>query len=145
MSEIKNGTPAPKGAGKGTRVTEYTDAISVSVVNRSGVEVGTVSIDPKDFGGKISKQLLHEVVVMHRANQRAGTHSTLRRGEVFGEFLNANRHFSPPVTFHIHDDRRYKIASMPLRRITLSSTNAGPVGLFAPRSSWDTYPVVRLR
>ena len=84
MSEIKNGTPAPKGAGKGTRVTEYSDAISVSVVNRSGVEVGTVSIDPKDFGGKISKQLLHEVVVMHRANQRAGTHSTLRRGEVAG-------------------------------------------------------------
>jgi large subunit ribosomal protein L4 len=65
-------------------VTEYTDAISVKVVNRSGAEVGSLSIDPKDFGGKISRQLMHEVVLMHRANQRAGTHSTLRRGEVAG-------------------------------------------------------------
>src|SRR5439155_2627748 len=75
------------GAGTGNaseRVTKYSDSISVSVVNRTGTEVGTVSIDPKDFGGKISKQLLHEVVIMHRANQRAGTHSTLRRGEVAG-------------------------------------------------------------
>ena len=32
----------------------------------------------------------------------------------------------------------YKIASMPLRRITLSSTSAGPVGRFAPRSNCDT-------
>src|SRR4029453_3109346 len=29
-------------------------------------------------------QLLHDVVLMHEANQRAGTHSTLRRGEVAG-------------------------------------------------------------
>jgi hypothetical protein len=28
-----------------------------------------------------------------------------------------------------------KIASMPLRRMTLSSTSAGPVGRLAPRSS----------
>ncbi|HEY3790066.1 MAG TPA: 50S ribosomal protein L4 [Urbifossiella sp.] len=87
MSENMTGNPAPSGAGKGgasARVTKYTDAISVAVVNRAGVEVGAVSIDPKDFGGKISKQLLHEVVIMHRANQRAGTHSTLRRGEVAG-------------------------------------------------------------
>ena len=87
MAENTTGAPASKEAGKGTasaRVTEYTDTISVAVVNRAGVEVGTVTIDPKDFGGKISKQLLHEVVIMHRANQRAGTHSTLRRGEVAG-------------------------------------------------------------
>ena len=31
-----------------------------------------------------------------------------------------------------------KIASMPLRRITLSSTSAGPVGRLAPRSSCET-------
>src|SRR5204863_3693775 len=41
-------------------------------------------VDPKDFGGKINKQLLHEVVLMYLANQRAGTHSTQRRGEVAG-------------------------------------------------------------
>ena len=28
----------------------------------------------------ISKQLLQDCVIMYRANQRAGTHSTLRRG-----------------------------------------------------------------
>jgi len=75
------------GAGNGpasARVTEYADAITVPVVNRTGAEVGSVSIDPKDFGGKISKQLMHEVVLMYLANQRAGTHSTLRRGEVAG-------------------------------------------------------------
>src|SRR5213075_2252212 len=37
-----------------------------------------------EFGGKISRQLMHDVVLMYRANQRAGTHSTLRRGEVAG-------------------------------------------------------------
>ena len=60
------------------------DKIVVPVVNRAGEQVGTVEIDPADFGGKISKQLLHDAVVMYRANQRAGTHSTLRRGEVAG-------------------------------------------------------------
>jgi large subunit ribosomal protein L4 len=40
---------------------------------------------PRQNGsGKINKQLLHEVVVMYLANRRAGTHSTLRRGEVAG-------------------------------------------------------------
>ncbi|MDB5313040.1 MAG: rplD [Gemmataceae bacterium] len=88
MAENTNGTPAPgTGAGNGSvssRVVEVTDAITVPVVNRTGAEVGSVQIDPKDFGGKISKQLLHDVVLMHLANQRAGTHSTLRRGEVAG-------------------------------------------------------------
>ncbi len=67
-----------------SRVTEYTDAIHVPVVSRTGAEVGSITVDPKDFGGKISKQLMHDAVLMHLANQRAGTHSTLRRGEVAG-------------------------------------------------------------
>src|SRR5438876_11151721 len=58
--------------------------LSLSVYNGAGQAVGTVSVDPEEFGGKINKQLLHEVVVMYLANQRAGTHSTLRRGEVAG-------------------------------------------------------------
>lgn len=65
-------------------VTELTTAITVPVVNAQGQSVGTETIDPKEFGGKINKQLLHDVVLMYRANQRAGTHSTLRRGEVAG-------------------------------------------------------------
>ncbi|MFO0815466.1 MAG: 50S ribosomal protein L4 [Gemmatales bacterium] len=58
--------------------------IKVDVLNTKGEPVGAVEIDPADFGGSINKQLLHDVVVMHQANQRAGTHSTLRRGEVAG-------------------------------------------------------------
>ncbi|MGE3803038.1 MAG: 50S ribosomal protein L4 [Gemmataceae bacterium] len=58
--------------------------VKVDVFNGQGETVGTVEIDPADFGGKINKQLLHDVVLMHLANQRAGTHSTLRRGEVAG-------------------------------------------------------------
>jgi large subunit ribosomal protein L4 len=65
-------------------VTEVTEKIAVPVVNAQGQPVGTESIDPKDFGGKISRQLLHDVVLMYQANQRAGTHHTLRRGEVAG-------------------------------------------------------------
>ena len=58
--------------------------ISLPVMNADGQSVGTVEIDPAEFGGKINKQLLHDVVLMYLANQRAGTHSTLRRGEVAG-------------------------------------------------------------
>jgi large subunit ribosomal protein L4 len=64
--------------------TEVTDRLRVPVYNREGAEVGSVEIDPAEFGGKINRQLLHDVVVMYLANQRAGTHSTLRRGEVAG-------------------------------------------------------------
>jgi large subunit ribosomal protein L4 len=58
--------------------------LNISVLNRQGESVGTVEIDPAEFGGEINRQLLHDVVLMHLANQRAGTHSTLRRGEVAG-------------------------------------------------------------
>src|SRR4029079_14153036 len=58
--------------------------ISVPVYNRDGAEVGKVEIDPAEFGGRVNKQLMHDVVLMYLANQRAGTHSTLRRGQVAG-------------------------------------------------------------
>src|ERR1700758_615910 len=64
--------------------TETTTPISVPVMNGQGQSVGTVEVDPAELGGKINKQLLHDVVLMYLANQRAGTHSTLRRGEVAG-------------------------------------------------------------
>jgi large subunit ribosomal protein L4 len=54
------------------------------VLNAQGQTIGTVELDPAELGGTINKQLLHEVVLMYRANRRAGTHSTLRRGEVAG-------------------------------------------------------------
>src|SRR3954469_10379601 len=58
--------------------------LTLNVYNRQGESVGTIDVDPEEFGGKINRQLLHDVVIMHLANQRAGTHSTLRRGEVAG-------------------------------------------------------------
>ena len=58
--------------------------VTLNVFNRQGESVGTVDIDPAEFGGKVNRQLLHDVVVMYLANQRSGTHSTKRRGEVAG-------------------------------------------------------------
>lgn len=58
--------------------------VTLNVYNRQGESVGTVDVDPAEFGGKVNKQLLHDVVVQYLANQRAGTHSTKRRGEVAG-------------------------------------------------------------
>jgi large subunit ribosomal protein L4 len=59
-------------------------AVDFPYLTRAGQQVGRLWIDPATFGGKVNRQLLHEVVVMYLANQRAGTHSTLRRGEVAG-------------------------------------------------------------
>jgi large subunit ribosomal protein L4 len=58
--------------------------LTLNVFNVEGQTIGTVEVDPEEFGGRVNKQLLHEVVLMYLANQRAGTHSTLRRGEVAG-------------------------------------------------------------
>src|SRR5713101_3400475 len=58
--------------------------LTLNIYNRNGESVSNVEVYPQEFGGEINKQLLHDVVVMHLANQRAGTHSTLRRGEVAG-------------------------------------------------------------
>jgi large subunit ribosomal protein L4 len=58
--------------------------LTLNIYNQNGESVSTVEVDPEEFGGKVNKQLLHDVVLMYLANQRAGTHSTLRRGEVAG-------------------------------------------------------------
>lgn len=63
---------------------DVTGTFAVKVFNRQGQEVGTVTVDAAEFGGKISSRLMHEAVLMYEANQRQGTHHTLRRGEVAG-------------------------------------------------------------
>src|SRR5438270_7321535 len=75
-------TPAP--AKTEPVVGEVKGTLEVPVYNQTGQQTGTVQVNPADVGGKINKELLHEVVLMYLANQRAGTHSTLRRGEVAG-------------------------------------------------------------
>jgi large subunit ribosomal protein L4 len=86
MSDTTAVATAPE-AGNGVALpllTNLTDKIAVPIVDKAGNVKGSVDIDPADFGGKISRQLMHDVVVMYLANQRAGTHSTLRRGQVAG-------------------------------------------------------------
>ena len=43
-----------------------------------------VELDKEIFDGTVNKQLLYQSLVMYRANQRQGTASTKRRGEVRG-------------------------------------------------------------
>jgi large subunit ribosomal protein L4 len=89
MSENTALVTAPESGSSGIgdvspRSVQLTDKIVVPVVDRAGNAKGTVEIDPAEFGGKISRQLMHDVVLMYLSNQRAGTHSTLRRGQVAG-------------------------------------------------------------
>jgi len=49
-----------------------------------GKSAGTVAVDEKVFGDKVRKKLLHQVVVIHEANQREGNAHTKTRGEVEG-------------------------------------------------------------
>lgn len=58
--------------------------LTVPVYDRAGVKLGEETIDPADFGGEVNKQLLHDVVLMHRANARVGTVNTRGRSDVAG-------------------------------------------------------------
>lgn len=58
--------------------------VSLPVYDRNGEEVGTYDIDPAELAPRISKQLLHDVVVMYQANLRQGSAKTKSRGEVSG-------------------------------------------------------------
>ncbi len=58
--------------------------VSLPVYNRSGEEVGAYEIDPQELAPRISKQLLHDAVVMYQANRRQGTAKAKTRGEVAG-------------------------------------------------------------
>jgi large subunit ribosomal protein L4 len=58
--------------------------VSLPVYDRSGAEVGSYQLDPAELAPRISKQLLHDVVVMYQANCRQGTQRTKSRSEVSG-------------------------------------------------------------
>ncbi|MEZ6142235.1 MAG: 50S ribosomal protein L4 [Zavarzinella sp.] len=66
------------------RIETVTGSFAIPVLDASGKQIETITVDAAEFGGKISPTLLHEAVLMYEANQRAGTHSTLRRSEVAG-------------------------------------------------------------
>ena len=54
------------------------------VYNREGEKVDSYSIESTEIAPRISKQLLHDVVVMYQANRRLGTYRTKSRAEVSG-------------------------------------------------------------
>ena len=57
---------------------------TLAVYDQSGNEVGTYEIDTDKIAKRVSKQLLHDAVVMYQANQRQGSHNTRTRGQVAG-------------------------------------------------------------
>jgi large subunit ribosomal protein L4 len=58
--------------------------MQLKVLNTAGDEVSTIEVDDAVFGIKPNMAVMHQVVVAHQANRRAGTHSTKGRGEVEG-------------------------------------------------------------
>ncbi len=58
--------------------------VSLPVYDRTGVEVGKYDIDPAELAPRISKQLLHEAVIMYQSNHRLGTVKTKGRSDVAG-------------------------------------------------------------
>jgi large subunit ribosomal protein L4 len=58
--------------------------VNLAVYNAEGKQVGSYEIDPAELAPTISRQLLHDAVVMYQANQRQGTQKTKTRGEVAG-------------------------------------------------------------
>lgn len=57
---------------------------SLPIYNRTGAEVGKYEIDPEQLAPRISKQLLHDAVVMYQNNLRQGSVKTKTRSEVAG-------------------------------------------------------------
>jgi large subunit ribosomal protein L4 len=54
------------------------------VYDRTGAEVGSYEIDAAQIAPRISKQLMHDAVVMYQCNLRLGTVKTKTRSEVAG-------------------------------------------------------------
>jgi len=58
--------------------------IKVPVFDSSGNPLENAALPEEIFGGKVRRELLRDVIIMHEANHRRGTASTKTRGEVKG-------------------------------------------------------------
>jgi len=56
----------------------------LTVFDTTGGEVGKYEIDTDKLADRVSKQLLHDAVVMYQANLRQGSHHARTRGQVSG-------------------------------------------------------------
>ncbi len=57
---------------------------TLAIHDRTGAEVGKYEIDPAQIAPRISKQLIHDAVVMYQNNLRLGTVRTKNRSDVTG-------------------------------------------------------------
>jgi large subunit ribosomal protein L4 len=57
---------------------------TLPIYDRKGAEVGTYELDPAQLAPRISRQLLHDAVVMYQTNLRQGTVRTKNRTDVAG-------------------------------------------------------------
>jgi len=57
---------------------------SLPIYNRTGAKVGDYEVDPEQLAPRISRQLLHDAVVMYQNNLRQGSAKTKTRSEVAG-------------------------------------------------------------
>jgi hypothetical protein len=51
--------------------------VTLPIYDMAGAKIGDYQIDPRSIAPKITKQLLHEAVVMYLANQRQGSNKTV--------------------------------------------------------------------
>jgi len=58
--------------------------VSLPIYDSTGSQVGIYDLDPTELAPRISKQLLHDVVLMYQANKRQGTFRSKSRGDVAG-------------------------------------------------------------
>ena len=63
---------------------ENTEAPVVDVYSLSGKKVDKFKLDPDVFNARVNKPLLHEIILMYRANSRQGNASTKTKGLVRG-------------------------------------------------------------
>jgi large subunit ribosomal protein L4 len=65
--------------------------VRLTVKNSEGQEVDTVEVDERVFGTKPNRAVVHQALLAHLANRRAGTAGTKTRGEVRGSTAKIRR------------------------------------------------------
>jgi len=60
------------------------ERMTLDVVNLQNEKVGSVELDPAQFGGRVRPGVIWEAVVHQNASERRGTHATKTRGLVSG-------------------------------------------------------------
>jgi len=65
--------------------------VQLTVKDAQGQEVDTVEVDDRVFGIKPNRAVVHQALLAHLANRRAGTGATKTRGEVRGSTAKVRR------------------------------------------------------